>query len=183
MKEKENRLSIGRINGVEIFAVIDENNQTLVPIRPICEAIGVSFQGQHNKLKEDPLLASTVNLRLMVGADGKNREMVCLPIMYVYGWIFRIDSRNVSEDARESVQKYQKECYDVLYRHFHGRASRLQEFVDIERQLMERRETLQNSLSELMKSVDSVKSEIKDIDKKFSDLKSERLNPTPSLFD
>ena len=183
MKEKTEKILIERINGVEIYAVKDDNKQILVPIRPICEAIGVSFQGQHNKLKEDPLLASTVNLRLMVGADGKNREMVCLPIMYVYGWIFRIDSRNVSDDARDSVQKYQKECYDELYRHFHGRANRLQEFVDMERQLMDRRESLQTSLSELMKSVDSVKSEIKDIDKKFNDLKSERLNPTPSLFD
>lgn len=183
MKEKENRLSIGRINGVEIFAVIDENNQTLVPIRPICEAIGVSFQGQHNRLKEDPLLASTVNLRLMVGADGKKREMVCLPIKYVYGWIFRIDSRNVSEDARESVQKYQKECYDILYLHFHSRVQRQQDLLYAERQAIERL----NNIDELLKEIDARAKELKaerskaksDIDK----IRASRLDEQPSLFD
>ena len=183
MEKETNRLSIGRINGVEIYAVKDEDNQIFVPVKPLCEAIGVRFDTQYEKLKKHPILNSVIPLRGITGADGKTYEMVCLPLEYVYGWIFTINPKNVSEDARDPVIQYQKKCYDVLYRHFHGRANRLQEFIDIERQLMDRRETLQTSLSDLMKSVDSVKSEIKDIDKKFNDLKSERLNPTPSLFD
>ncbi|MDE5813262.1 MAG: phage antirepressor N-terminal domain-containing protein [Muribaculaceae bacterium] len=176
-------ISIGTINGVEIYAVKNEEGTVLVPIKPICTALGIDDKAQREKISEDEDLRSTGGLSTSVGADGKEREMFCLPEEFIYGWIFTINPKNVAPSARESVRKYRRQCYTALYRHFHGRANRLQEFVDMERQLMDRRETLQASLSELMKSVDSVKSEIKDIDKKFNDLKGERLNPTPSLFD
>ncbi len=183
-KEKtENRLSIGRINGVDIYAVTDENNNVFVPVKPICDAIGIAYERQYSKLKEHLILSSVVTLRVTTGADGKNYEMVCIPQEFIYGWIFTINPKNVSENAREKVVKYQLECYKALYAYFHGQTKRLQEFVNIERELMARRETLQASLSEHLKSMDTIKSEIKDIDKKFNDLKSERLNPTPSLFD
>ncbi|MDE5813260.1 MAG: phage antirepressor N-terminal domain-containing protein [Muribaculaceae bacterium] len=93
MKEKENRLSIGTINGIEIYAVIDENGQTLVPVRPICEAIGVSLQGQSEKIYDDEILSSVVKQNLTTGADGKQYEMLCLPLEYFYGWIFTINQK------------------------------------------------------------------------------------------
>lgn len=52
------------------------------------------------------------------GADGKNYEMVCLPLEYVYGWLFTIDANLVVEANRENVKRYQLECDDVLYEHF-----------------------------------------------------------------
>lgn len=108
------------LNGVEIFAEITEKGQVYIPVKPICEAIGVAFQSQHLKLQEHELLAPTITLRMIVAADGKRREMVCLPLEYVYGWIFTINTKNVSEKAHDSVLRYQRECYDILYRHFAG---------------------------------------------------------------
>ncbi len=91
----ENRLSIGNINGVEIYAVKDEEGKVLVPVKPICDAIGVSFEGQYEKLKVHHILSSTVRLSLTVGADGKAREMVCLPQEFIYGWIFTINKTKI----------------------------------------------------------------------------------------
>lgn len=54
------------------------------------------------------------------GTDGKQREIFCLPLEYVYGWIFTINPKNVSESAREGVIRYKRECYDALYFHFAG---------------------------------------------------------------
>ena len=48
---------------------------------------------------------------------------------------------------------------------------------------MNERKKLDETLSGLMKSVSDVKSKIKSIDGKFAELQSQRLNPTPSLFD
>lgn len=57
-------------------------------------------------------------LSTSVAADGKMREMLCLPVKYVFGWLFRIDSRNVKEEARENLLRYQNQCYDILYNYF-----------------------------------------------------------------
>lgn len=138
MEKQENRLSIGRINGVEIFAVKDEDNQVFVPVKPLCEAIGVRFDTQFAKLQEHPILASTVALRATVGFDGKDREMVCLPHEFIYGWIFTINPKNVSEGARDNVIRYQKQCYKALYDYFNGKSQRQQDLLDAERQAIAR---------------------------------------------
>ena len=111
---------ITTINGIEISAVRDENNNFFVPVKPICDAIGVAYEPQFSTLKEHAILAPTITLRVMVASDGKRREMVCLPLEFVYGWIFTINTKNVSEAARGSVLRYQLECYNALYRHFAG---------------------------------------------------------------
>ena len=183
MEKETNRLSIGRINGVEIYAVKDEDNKVFVPVKPICEAIGVAYEPQFSKVKHHQILASVITLRVTTGADGKNYEMVCLPQEYVYGWIFTINPKNVSDDARDNVIWYQKKCYEVLYDYFNGKSQRQQDLLDAERTLMNERKELDETLSGLMKSVSDVKSKIKSIDGKFAELQSQRLNPTPSLFD
>lgn len=111
---------ISIVNGVEIFAEVSETGQVYIPVKPICEAIGVAFQAQHLKLQEHEILAPTITLRMIVAADGKLREMVCIPLEYVYGWLFTINAKNVSETAHDSILRYQHECYEILYRHFAG---------------------------------------------------------------
>ena len=56
----------------------------------------------------------------ITGADGKRYEMVCLPLDYFNGWLFRIDSRRHKGARRELIIKYQRECYHVLAKHFLG---------------------------------------------------------------
>jgi len=112
--------TIGNVNGTEIQ--ISVNGEKLVPVKPICEALGIDYSGQLQKLKEDPILASVMGLSPTTGKDGKTYEMQCLPLKYSLGWLFRIDSRNVKESAREAVLKYQILCYDVLYDYFAGYA-------------------------------------------------------------
>ncbi|WP_304238474.1 phage antirepressor N-terminal domain-containing protein [Jiulongibacter sediminis] len=113
-------LVLGKVNGVDIKVIHNENK--LVPIKPICDAIGIDMESQRKKIKEDPILSSTTVLSTAVGKDGKQREMQCLPLKYIFGWLFRIDSRNVNEEAREMVLQYQMMCYDLLYDYFAGYA-------------------------------------------------------------
>lgn len=183
MEKQENRLSIGRINGVEIFAVKDEDNQVFVPVKPICEAIGVRFDSQFAKLQEHPILAPVIALRATTGADGKQYEMVCLPHEFIYGWIFTINPKNVSEGARDNVIRYQKQCYKALYSFFHGKSQRQQDLLDAERQAIARL----SDIDERIKQNDSLLKELKaeraktksDIDQ----IRASRLDDQPSLFD
>lgn len=113
------------INGVKIQ--ISDDAEKLVPIRHLCDALGVSYQGQIDKLNEDEFLAPTLRLSLMVGDDGKQREMQCLPLKYVFGWLATINPKNVSDEARPAVMRYKKECYEVLYRYFYEQTEFVQE--------------------------------------------------------
>lgn len=108
--------AVAKINNVEI--IIIENGEKRVAVKPICEALGIAFEPQFTKLKNDPLLNSVVMLSVTTGSDGKRYEMTTIPFKYVFGWLFRIDSRNVKPEAKEAVERYQLECYDALYNHF-----------------------------------------------------------------
>lgn len=111
----ETRL-IARVNNVDIISTGDE--QKLVPIKPICEALGIDRKRQQDKIKEHPILSSVGGLKPLTGADGKEYEMLCIPFEYVFGWLFTINPANVSDDSREALIKYQQECYHALYEHF-----------------------------------------------------------------
>ena len=76
---------VARVNDVDIIATTEEQ---LVPIKPICEALGVNYTTQIEKLKKHPIYGSTVPLRGILAADGKLREMSCLPLRLISGWIF-----------------------------------------------------------------------------------------------
>lgn len=115
-QENENATVIARINQVDILVVGKEEKR--IAVKPVCEALGISHQKQIERLKNDPILGSVVTLRVTTGADGKQYEMTTIPLKYVFGWLFRIVSRNVKEEARESLIKYQLMCYDALYHHF-----------------------------------------------------------------
>lgn len=118
--------TLAKINKVDI-QLVENNAERLVPIKPICEALGIDFEPQRKKLNEDDFLSSITSLREAVGADGKDREMVCLPYEFIFGWLFTINPKNVKEEAREAVAKYRIECYQALFNYFTEPATFLKE--------------------------------------------------------
>lgn len=115
---------ICKINGVDIAAVQDEHHNIFVPVKPICQALGIDPEGQRQRILRHYILGSTAFTVKAVAGDEKERDMLCLPLKYVYGWLFTIDANQVAEARRESVAKYQEECYEALYRHFAGSLKR-----------------------------------------------------------
>jgi ribosomal protein S13/FtsZ-binding cell division protein ZapB len=109
--------NLAKVNGITI-QVIEENSVKLIPIKPICEALGIDESAQRKKLQEDEFLNSTAVLSAAVGADGKQREMVCLPLEFIFGWLFTINPKNVKPEAQEAVSRYRIECYRALFHHF-----------------------------------------------------------------
>lgn len=53
-----------------------------------------------------------------VAKDGKNREVLCLPLGYLNAWLAGIEIKRVKPEIRDVLRLYQLECYDVLYNHF-----------------------------------------------------------------
>jgi hypothetical protein len=125
MSELIKSTAVARINNVDIIVI--ENGEKRVAVKPICEALGIAHQSQIERLKSDPILSSVVTLSITTGSDKKEYKMVCLPLKYVFGWLFTINPKNVKEEAREAVAKYRAKCYDVLYDYF----SEYADFVEI----------------------------------------------------
>ena len=157
--------TVAKINNVSI--VVIENGEKRIAVKPICEALGVAYQSQIERLKNDPILSSVIMLSVTTGADGKRYEMVTIPFKFVFGWLFRIDSRNVKEEARETVLRYQMECYDVLYNHFKSYMDfndyRLRKIAEVDALLAAHRADF-NQAKERMKKAQQEKDEIWAID-------------------
>jgi hypothetical protein len=130
---------ISTINNQGIVIVIDEDGEKFVPVKPICEALGVNYTSQLEKMENDEILHSIIPLKGTVGADGKSRQMKCIPLKYVFGWIFSISPKNVKEEAKQNLILYKVICYDALYNYFTEHSTfieqkerKLNEFVDKE---------------------------------------------------
>lgn len=119
MQNTTKSTAVATINKQEII-IIETDGEKRVVIKPICDALGIDYSSQLQKLKADEILSSTMGLSPTVGADGKQREMQTIPFKFIFGWLFRIDSRNVKPEAKAAVIKYQLECYNALYDHFTG---------------------------------------------------------------
>ncbi len=172
---------ITKINGIDIVTV-DRDGEIFVPIKPICDALGIAAAPQRDKIQADDFLAPTGTIIVSVAADAKEREMFCLPLRYVYGWLATINPGKVALEAREAVTRYRRECYDVLYEHFAVAAKRQQQQNDAEKSLLERKAAALEAISGHKKAISEEQAEIKKVDDQLARLQSERLNPQPSLF-
>lgn len=169
-----NEFTIARINNVDIVSAV-KDGETLVPIKPICTAIGIDSKSQRNKIERHPILSSFGVIMTSTGSDGKHYEMMCLPVEYIFGWLFTIDSNSVSEEARPNVLRYQKECYHTLYAHFAGTSRRESEQNQIEIRLLE-------EINDLTEDMQRTKNELRQKKESLAKLRTDRLNPQPRLF-
>jgi hypothetical protein len=71
----------------------------------------------------------------------QRRTMTCLPLDYLNGWLFGINSARIKDQViRERVVEYQKECYQVLAEAFGTRAAHARETSPAIQALMQVRE-------------------------------------------
>lgn len=147
--------TVTKINDVSI--VLIDGAEKHVPIKPICEVLGIDHKRQVDKIKADGILGSVGGLKPSTGSDGKKYEMYCLPYMYVFGWLFTINPKNVKEDAKQHVLKYKMECYTSLFNHFSDQSEFLeQKQVALEKQL-EEVERIRTDFSQTRKQLDDAR--------------------------
>ena len=104
---------------------VEQNGNHYVAMKPICENIGIDWRAQRQRIVRDEVLCSTVVIITTVAEDEKNREMLCLPIQYLNGWLFGIDINRCNPEIRDTLIKYKKECYQALHDYwFNGKAER-----------------------------------------------------------
>ena len=97
------------------LVTFEQNGTHYTAMKPICENIGLAWEPQLARIKRDDVLSSTMIVMIMVAEDGKKREMICLPIEYLNGWLFSINPNKVRADLKERLENYQEECFLALW--------------------------------------------------------------------
>lgn len=110
----------------EITAVlvsVGERQEVYVPLRPICDFLGLNWSGQQQRINRDPVLSEVKGV-CVIHTPGGPQEMLCLPLDFLNGWLFGIQAARVSDEVREQLITYQRECYRVLADAFLGPGGR-----------------------------------------------------------
>ena len=156
---------IVKVNNTDIECPY-ENEQHYVAVRSICKALGIDHQKQFERIKNDPILkdAYTDTVYTSDSSGTRKQAMFCLPVRYIFGWIFTIDESKVSDRARPTFMQYKRECYDALYEHFFLRAAM---YEQRERMLAKKRDEileLEQKKQDASEQIKRVKSEIQVIE-------------------
>ncbi len=99
-------------------ALVEVEGQSVmyIPLRPICEYLGLSWSGQRERTIRDRVLSQEVALVRVTRstATGGIPDSLCLPVDFLNGWLFGINASRVKPEHQEKVIRYQRECYRVL---------------------------------------------------------------------
>nr|WP_309576806.1 phage antirepressor N-terminal domain-containing protein [Moraxella osloensis] len=100
----------------QILTTFEKDGVRYVAIKPICENIGIDWESQRQRIKRDDILSKVACMIKATGLDGKIYEMLSLPIQFLNGWLFGVDSKRVKTDeAKKNLMAYKLECYQVLH--------------------------------------------------------------------
>lgn len=115
----------------EVIAVRADDGMVYVPIRPVCDNLGITLAGQRERINRDPVLSEAV-ASVSVTLTQQAREMLCLPLKFIPGWLFGVNANRVKPELRDNVIRYQRECFDVLSEAFlEGRLTANPSFTEL----------------------------------------------------
>lgn len=97
--------------------VFFHNEKPYVVMKPICENIGLDWRSQLKRIKRNQVLNQGVVMMTTPSVKG-DQDSVALPLGMLNGWLMGVDANKVKPEIKDTLVKYQLECYDVLYQHF-----------------------------------------------------------------
>lgn len=107
----------------DTLVLVDHGGQPFVTMKPIVENMGLDWKVQHTKLTSK--FGSTMVIITTVAEDGRQREMVCLPLRKIPAFLYSVNPSKVKPELREKIIRYQSECDDALWDYWsQGSASR-----------------------------------------------------------
>lgn len=94
---------------------VADAEKPLVPLRPICQAIGMAWQVQHRKVASHPTFGPCVTMVATHDSSGRRQDMLCMPTDMVMGWLLTIHPDKVAPKARGTLIAFQRECFRLLH--------------------------------------------------------------------
>lgn len=103
-------------HGLEI-ALVEHEGQPFTPMKALVSAMGLSWSGQFEKMKENAARWGIRNIR--TPSDGGVQEVVGLPLRKLPGWLATLEPKKMkSAETAAKVVVFQNECDDVLWQYW-----------------------------------------------------------------
>nr|WP_171950913.1 phage antirepressor N-terminal domain-containing protein [Escherichia coli] len=103
-------------HGAELY-VVNHNGEPYTPMKPIVEGMGMDWASQFTKMKQR-FKTCIVKIIMQLPGDEQRREIICLALRKLAGWLQTISPNKVRPEIRDKVIQYQEECDDVLYEYW-----------------------------------------------------------------
>jgi len=160
----------------EIYWTDDKN--LILPIRPICDELGLDFSGQLQHIKRDEVLAEhlfTV-VASTLRADGKaqDREVACISLKRMHLWFGTINASRVRPELREKIVHFKRELGDVAWAAFRTRVLPEDILAELDASLpspereyykaMDRAAALRDHVQKHGKEIDSLRSRVEQLE-------------------
>ena len=108
--------------GDPIVVAVMPDDEVYVPVRPITEFLGLDWSGQYQRIQRDEVLAHRSEIIVVTTSDASRRELLCLPLDLLPGWLFGISTNRVPPEQAPKLRRYREECFRVLWRAFQADA-------------------------------------------------------------
>jgi hypothetical protein len=102
--------------GDPITVAVMPDDEVYVPLRPIAEFLGLDWSSQLQRIRRDDVLERRVTTIVIATTDDSRREMICLPLDLLPGWLFGISASRVRPEIAPKLARYREECFRVLWR-------------------------------------------------------------------
>jgi hypothetical protein len=119
--------------GDQITVALVGEDDLFVPLRTLTEYMGLAWSPQRRRVERDEVLAKKVRMLTIHGADGRPREMTCLPLDMLPGWLFGLTVSKVKPELAPKLQRYREECFRVLWREFQTDLAQRQQQTSVAR--------------------------------------------------
>lgn len=154
--------------GQEI-TLIDNQGVAYVAMREIVLGIGLDWKSQHKKLVSQSQKFSCGHITT-TGKDGKQYEMLCMPIKKLNGWLFSINPNKVRADLKERLESYQEECFLALWDYWTTGIARRDEVRHKLAKWQSKKADYEQRASEKGKALNACKQEKAELEREFAQI-------------
>ena len=103
--------------GDSILVAQGDDEMVWVPLRPLCDHLGLNWSGARQRVNRDPVLSGAQGV-CIIHTPGGDQQMLCLPLDLIPGWLFGVTVSKVRPEFQEKILRYQRECFRVLWNAF-----------------------------------------------------------------
>lgn len=109
--------------GATFTACLASNRKVYIPMKALCDAMGLQTHGQVRRLRDQEAVAdSLIDLKIVWSygdQKARDREMVCLDLEQVPFWMGTIQTSRISDtEKRQQIVKFQREFAKVAWAAF-----------------------------------------------------------------
>lgn len=126
--------------GDKLTVALAGEDDLYVPLRSLTEYLGLDWSSQYRRVQRDSVLSRSVRNLTIHGTDGRPRDVICLPLDKLAGWLFGITTSKVKPDLAPKLDRYREECFKVLWKEFQADLAQRQPTATVRSPLAQVRE-------------------------------------------